>query len=722
VSTFGGSIAIRAGSLKARLITAGAAVLPLALMVLGVKLFWRDVPSGVYADGVVRGLLSALIALGIVIVYRANRIVNFAAADLGAVPSTLAFLLYATLGWNVYLALVCGFGAAVVLGVLVEFLFLRRFFRAPRMIVTVATIGITQILVSLGLLLPVWIGRPDVDALPTFIDAHFEIGGTAFDGNDLLVVLAVPVVLLGLLMFFRFTAIGIALRASAESADRASLLGIPVKRLQSVVWALVTVLAFIAIYLRTGVEGAALGRVLEPSVLLAALGAAVIGRMERMPTVVLASIGLGIVASGARFHYPSDAYRSAIIAAIIAVALLLQRSTSVSRLAGAATSTWQATREVKPVPAELRREPAVRAAQWGLAALGALCLVLIPVMLSENRVRLSATIAIYAVIGLSLVVLTGWAGQVSLGQMAFVGVAGAFAGMLATRYHWDTSLILVAAGGMGAVTTIVVGVPTLRVRGLAFAVMTLAFALVCSDYLLNEGYSPVKEWLPSGRVPRTDLFGVIDMTSDTRFYWLSVAVLVLALIAVRGLRKTRTGRVLIGVRDNERAAEAYAIGARGSLVLAFGVSGFIAGVGGALFVLQQQALDHASFLPAEGLKIFSMVVVGGLGSMAGCVLGAVFVYGTNWFLTGRLADWSFLSTGIGLLLVLMLLPGGLGAALGDARDAALRWYARRRGIRVPSLVADTRVVPPPVASKDLVAAVAEAVERPEIEQLAEMHD
>jgi branched-chain amino acid transport system permease protein len=438
--------------------------------------------------------------------------------------------------------------------------------------------------------------------------------------------------------------------------------------------------------------------------------------------VTLSAIGLGIVASGARYHYPSDAYRSAIIAGIIAVALLLQRSSSVSRLAGAASSTWQATREVKPIPAELRHERAVRITQWGLGALAVAGLVLIPVLLSENRVRLSATIAIYAIIGLSLVVLTGWAGQVSLGQMAFVGVSGALAGTLATRWHWDTALIIVAAGLIGAVTTIIVGFPTLRVRGLAFAVMTLAFALVCSDYLLNEGYSPVKEYLPSSRVPRTNLFGVIDMESDTRFYWLAVAMLAVALLGVRGLRQTRTGRVLIGVRDNERAAESYSISARRSLVLAFGVSGFLAGIGGALFVLQQQALDHASFVPTQGLRIFSMVVVGGLGSMGGAVLGAIFVYGIDWFLPARLSDWSFLSTGIGLLLVLLLLPGGLGAAIGDARDAALRWYARRRGIRVPSLVADTRVVAPPAPTKDLVAAVAEAVERPELEELAEMHD
>jgi branched-chain amino acid transport system permease protein len=306
--------------------------------------------------------------------------------------------------------------------------------------------------------------------------------------------------------------------------------------------------------------------------------------------------------------------------------------------------------------------------------------------------------------------------------MAFVGVSGAIAGTLASRYHWDTALVIVVAGLAGSVTTILVGLPTLRVRGLAFAVMTLAFALVCSEYLLNEGWSPIKSWVPSTRVPRTHLFGVIDLESDTRFYWLCIAMLAFALFAVRGLRFTRTGRMLIGVRDNERAAQSYSLSARRSLVLAFGVSGFLAGIGGALFVLQQQSLDQSNFAPEQGLKIFSMVVVGGLGSMGGAVLGAMFVYGIQWFLPARLSDWSFLSTGLGLLLVLLLLPGGLGAAIGDARDSMLRWYAKRRGIRVPSLVADTRVDTPIPANADLAAAVAEAVERPEIEELAEMHD
>ena len=137
--------------------------------------------------------------------------------------------------------------------------------------------------------------------------------------------IVVPVILLGLTLFFRYSSVGVALRATAENADRASLLGIPVRRLQSVVWGFAAVLAFVAMFLRIGVNGPSLGQVLDPALLLSALGAAVIGRMERLPTVTCAAIGFGIVSQAARYHYASDAYRSAIIAAIIVFALLIQQ-------------------------------------------------------------------------------------------------------------------------------------------------------------------------------------------------------------------------------------------------------------------------------------------------------------------------------------------------------------------------------------------------------------
>ena len=147
----------------------GWAVMPLVLMVAGVKIFWPDVTTGTILGGAIGGLLVALVALGIAIVYRANRIVNFAAADLGETPAILALLLYTSQGWNIYLATATGLVGSIVLGVFVEFVFLRRFFRAPRLILTVATIGVTQVVVALGLLLPRWLGSGNVAAYPPFL-------------------------------------------------------------------------------------------------------------------------------------------------------------------------------------------------------------------------------------------------------------------------------------------------------------------------------------------------------------------------------------------------------------------------------------------------------------------------------------------------------------------------------------------------------------------------
>jgi branched-chain amino acid transport system permease protein len=359
-------------------------------------------------------------------------------------------------------------------------------------------------------------------------------------------------------------------------------------------------------------------------------------------------------------------------------------------------------------------------------------LVAVPVFMTENRVSEVATMGIYAMIGISLVMLTGWAGQVSLGQMAVAGVSGATAGWFVTNFTnpviGGTVVAMVIGGITGALVTAAIGMPTLRARGLSFAVMSLAFSLVVSRYLLNAGYSPLRTWLPNWfrdgeQIPRPPVLTIaghdlVSLGTDTRFYWMTLVMLGIVVYSARGLRSSRTGRVLIGVRDNERAAEAFSVNARRTLLLAFCISGFVAGVAGALFQLQQQSISVVLFDPNAGLQVFAMVVVGGLGSIGGAILGAIYVYGAQYFLPS--GGWSFLSTGAGMLFVLLLMPGGLGAALGDARDGMLRWYARRRGIRVPSLLADTLV--PSTLPEPAVQAMEDTATRPEIDQFVELHE
>ena len=186
---------------------------------------------------------------------------------------------------------------------------------------------------------------------------------------------------------------------------------------------------------------------------------------------------------------------------------------------------------------------------------------------------------------------------------------------------------------------------------------------------------------------------------------MSLAFLALALVVVAGVRHSRTGRVLVAIRENERAARAYGVNATRTTLAAFALSGFLAAVAGALYVHQQQGLAVEPFLPQRSLDLFSMVVIGGLGSLPGALLGAVYVRGADFFLP---LDWQFLATGVGLLAVLLLLPSGLGGLLADLRDGALRRVARRRGIVVPSLLADVRVVADEDRSLEAAVAAAKA--------------
>ncbi|HEX7167603.1 MAG TPA: branched-chain amino acid ABC transporter permease, partial [Acidimicrobiales bacterium] len=228
---------------------AGAAAAALVYWAVLRRIF--NPPAGVLLQGIVVGGLTALIAFGLALVYRANRIINFAQGDLGGVPASLGVLpMLSTTSLPYLVAFPLTIVSAVVLGAFVEFVFIRRFFKAPRLILTVVTIGVSQILAVFPVAMPRWFGlQTSQNRYPSPIDLSFDVGGRTFGGNEVIALVVVPIVIGALAAFFRFTNIGIAVRASAESADRASLLGIPVRRVQTVVWMVAAGLAFVAVFL-----------------------------------------------------------------------------------------------------------------------------------------------------------------------------------------------------------------------------------------------------------------------------------------------------------------------------------------------------------------------------------------------------------------------------------------------------------------------------------------
>jgi branched-chain amino acid transport system permease protein len=188
-------------------------------------------------------------------------------------------------------------------------------------------------------------------------------------------------------------------------------------------------------------------------------------------------------------------------------------------------------------------------------------------------------------------------------------------------------------------------------------------------------------------IQRPVIFGLFDVSRERSYYFVCLAALVLALGVGRNLRKARIGRVLIGVRDNEVQARTLGVRITRAKLSAFAVSGFLAAVAGGLYAYHQQSLRADRFPPELSVLMFSMVVIGGMGSMSGAILGAIYIRGIQYFLP---AQFQLLVTGVGLLVLLLFFPGGLGQILYNVRDGYLRWVAGRRSLLVPSLVADKR--------------------------------
>ena len=645
-----------------------------AVALVAVQLVFFGVPAGAWIRGVVIGLLTALLAMGMALVYRANRVLNFAQADLGYVPAALSVGLILFAGLPYLLGLLIGAVSSVVLGMLVELAIIRRFSRSPRLVLTVATIGVTQLLAVLAIMLPrLWDEAAASQRIPPPLDWKLTIGSFILNANDFIALVVAPLAMLGVGLFLTRTRVGTAVRAAAERGERASMLGIPVGWLSTAVWGIAGLLSFLALFLRAGILGVPLGNALSISALVLALAALVIGRLRNLTTIAVAAVALGILEYGVSWNAESPLLVAPFVGAAVMVALLMQRRSS-SRLDQDTTASWRLADEVRDVEPELARIPLVRLLRWGTYALLALGLFAAPQILRSDQVVKITAIGIYAIIGLSLVVLTGWAGQISLGQVAFVAIGGAVSSKLTSTWNVDLSASLLAAAVVGGVAAFIVGLPALRLRGLYLAVTTLVFAMSVTSWLLNDRFF---SWVPGAkRVKRPPLFGRLDVETSTRYYVYVLIVLGVVMMAMKGIRRSRTGRAILALRDNERAAQSYALSAVRTKLTAFTISGAIAGVAGGLYTHLNHSFDLSSYGVGESLEVFTASVVGGLGSMFGAVLGAVYLRGTEWFVTAE--EWRFLSSAAGVLLVLLILPGGLGALIVRIRDELVRRIGARR--------------------------------------------
>lgn len=681
----------------------------LAIAVVAPLLLPRRPTLGVVALGVVAAAGLALQTAGLVLVHRSNRFVNFAQVAFGAVAATVFTTMVharpavravqsvcppclervtpAVRHANYALSFIVAVGVAAGLSWLASRAIFRRFATAPRLVLTVASIFLLQLLAAAVEAVPKLLTSPGqkegglaVGApAPLPFDATVRVGKTLLHSGDLLLIAAAIAATAGITAWLRLSGRGTAIRAASERPQRAETLGVDVGRLDGQVWFLAGLLSGIAGVLTATTVGSGTGGggVTPVALLVRILAIAVIARMTSLWVVGLGALVIGVLDQAAFFAFNTSEVVDGALLVVVGAVLLLQRDQRTR--ADDAGATWRATREVRPVPDVLAALPMVRA--WRRRAIAALAVLLLglPWVLSSGQTSIAAIVVLEAIAGLSLLVLTGWAGQVSLGQFAFAAV-GAWAAA-ASRLPFPIAVLVGAAAG--AVAAVAVGIPALRLKGLHLAITTMAFALATSAFLLSPRYGG--KALPD-KLDRPTLLG-IDLVDQRSFYYLSLAALAAATASVISMRRSRTARALIAARDNPAAAQSFGIDLVKARLGAFAVSGFLAALAGALIAYHETGVRVLAFQPERSIRLFAFAVIGGLGSVAGPLLG--FAYDGVLALSSASSMIVGLSTGAGGLALLLLLPLGLSGLAANLRDAWLRRVAKRHRIDVPVLLGRT---------------------------------
>jgi len=634
-----------------------------------------EAPPPVLMLGAIVGTTYGLLAAGLVIVYRTNKIINFAHGEIGAFAAAVFGLSVVQWGLPYWLAfpLALGLGGLVAAGT--EVVVIRRLKNAPKLMSIIATLGVGQFLLLFGFTVNEQAGAGQLYPQPTGLP-DFMMGGLRVSPAYSGMLLLSPFLIIALGVFLKRSRYGIGIRSASANSEAARLSGIMASRMSSLAWGLAGILAAFTAILTQPTRGFTTAESFGPSLLLMALAGAVIARMTSIPIAVIAGVGMGLIEQVLKWNYPMGGAVELAIFALILIALLVQKQRGGRQ---EEKGSWAAVQAVRSLPEELRSLWLIRnmGRILGVAVLG-LALIL-PLLISHSASVSMTIIFAYAIVALSLVILTGMGGQLTLGQFAFAGIGAVASYHVSMRTGWFP-LSFLYAGIVAALVALLVGLPALRIRGLMITVTTLAFALatpaaiIAHPALLGDGVDP----------GRPIVFGN-PLDTGKEYYFVGLATLLIALWLARNIRNSGFGRLLIAVRDNEDNARAFAVGATAVKMQGMLVAGFLAGIGGAMYGHALSFIGETTFPVTASIDIAKIAVIGGISMLTGPLVGALFVMGVPTFVP--LGTAGLAATSFGQLLIIMYLPKGLVQIIVPLRDRIARFIGRRAGIDVDAAYA-----------------------------------
>ncbi|MBV8958622.1 MAG: ATP-binding cassette domain-containing protein [Actinobacteria bacterium] len=618
-----------------------------------------EIPQGVLVLGVLTGLSYGLLAVGLVLVFRSSRIVNFAHGEIGAFAAAIMGL--AVTRWHspywVAFPLALLLGAAIGGGS--EVVIIRRLRNTPPVMSVVATLGLAQLLSILALVVNPSASATKLFPSPPFLPT-FDVGALRVTRAHMAVLILGPVLVAALAWFLSRTRLGMSMRAAAANPDAARLAGVSASRMSVLAWSLAGAVAAFTAILVLPTRGFASVQFLGPGLLLRALAAAVIARMESLPIALGAGVGVGVIEQVVLWNKPQGGVADAVLFGIILVALLAQRQL---RGRGTQEGSWVAVQAWPPPPARLRRVWVIRNLGWVVAAAATVVGLIVPLVATNATSITTAIVLAFALVGLSVGIVTGLAGQLSLGQFALAGVGATVAASVAG--HAGHIIGLVVGGLVAAAVSLVIGLPAVRIRGLLLAVSTLGFALIAQSWLFQQSWM-----MGDGKTTgRPSLFGA-RLDTGKKYELFALAVFLVGLWLTRNAWRSGIGRRMRAVRDDEDTARAFTVSTTRTKLQAFALAGFLAGVGGGVYAYALAHIDAAAFPVGLSFDAAAMAVIGGLGLLAGPVLGALYIAGLPRYLP--LDNAGLMATALGWLLLVLYIPGGIAQLLRPIRDRILR--------------------------------------------------
>ncbi|MFC4501578.1 MULTISPECIES: ABC transporter permease subunit [Streptomyces] len=635
--------------------------------------------------GLGSGAVFGALALALVLTYRSSGVVNFATGTIALYSAyTYAFLrrgellvplpgLPTTVGTGGPLGLVpsmvISLMLAAVFGTALYGLVFRQLRSAPPVAKAVASIGVMLVIQAV---LAARVGTAQVSVRAILPNDPVEWGGSRIPGDRLWFAAVIVVLTVALALVFRLTRFGLAARAAAESEKGALVSGLSPERIAVANWALSSAIA--------GLSGILIAPIV-PLVpisytlfIVPALAAALVGNFTALLPAVGAGLVIGMLQSELQFVQGKWSWLPQTgLAELVPLAVIMAYLVVRGRPLPTRGSLVQQALGRAPRPDRIL-VPAVVSTALGVVVLFA----------TRGSIRAAVITSLtLAVVSLSLVVVTGFAGQISLAQLTLAGVGAFSLSKLSAGWGVPFPLAPLLAAVVAMVIGVVIGLPALRIRGLPAAVVTVALAVALEAFWFRN--TELNGGMDGSKVPSPHLFGMdlgIGAGEDyprIPFALLCLVVLLLVGLGVAWLRRSRLGAAMLAVRANERSAAAAGIDVARTKIIAFAIGAFVAGLGGALLGYQQTVADAQMFTAIGGLGLFATAYLAGITALSGgLVAGVMGAGGVLPVLLDRalsMGEWYGVIMGIGLVLTVITNPEGIVGPAHELMDGLRR---RRR--------------------------------------------